>query len=216
MMGSPLLLTLLASSLAAAPLPGGELLSQLSVFDAKEGTYTEYLVEAHEGTPAMSLRLEVMNWDQPKEKTRRWIVLTAGVGPERVEMWALARRGPNGQPIRERVIVRMRERAMELPGEQDDDDAKPQSASLERKGSEKLKVPAGEFKAERIEVAADGQRLTMWTSTKVPLGGKLGGIVKLKSPAGPAWVLVSSGVAPVRQPPWVTEPAAPRAETHEE
>lgn len=217
-MPSVLLAPIFASLLAASPLPGGELLSQVSVFDARTGTYAEYLVEAQQGVPAMNLRLEVMDWVAPKDRTRRWVVLTAEIGPERVEMWALARKGPQGQPIRERVIVRMHDRAMEVPGEQEVDEAPPpKSADLIRLPKEKLKVPAGEFEAQQIEVSADGQRLKMWTSPKVPLGGKLGGIVKLKSPSGPEWVLVSSGIGPARTPPLVTEPAAPPVdETSEE
>lgn len=211
-MTSSLLAPLFASLLAAAPMPGGEILGQLNIFEARPGTFAEYQVGAHDDSPAMSLRLEVMDWYEPKERSRRWIVLTAGIGPERIEMWALARRGPQDQPIRERVIVRMRDRAMEIPGEQEHEPPQPRSAELKRLGKEKLKVPAGEFQTERTEVSADGERLTLWTSTKVPLGGKLGGIVKMQSPTGPEWVLSASGVGPVRKPPTVTEPVAPQEE----
>lgn len=213
-----MLALLLSAALAAAPVPGADpLLDQLDLFAAPAGSYVTYRVVGDQ--MPLQLRLTLMRPVKDGGAPARWVLLTAQISGEDVEMWALARKRPSGLMRREQLRLKYRDQVIQAPAADDEppDDLGPAKFKLERKGKKSIVVPAGTFLAEElVATGEDGLELHLWRSPKVPMGGsKDGGMVAMQPKGGLRWELVGFGKEPVRDVPAVTaaagEAAAPAA-----
>jgi hypothetical protein len=204
--------------LAAAPTGdlAGPLLAELEIWRDKPGTFLEYQVTNGERPEPIQVRLALMEPLKTGKLPARWVCVTMTTGVERVEMWAVARKGRNGLPVRDRMLIQFRDRVLELPPPDLDGEGPPpvKAPDVVRKGKVKLKTPAGEFLAEEVVTTVEGTELRLWLAPRVPMGGKQGGIVKMVTGDRSSWELIGSGLERPRPPPTPTETgaAAPRNE----
>jgi hypothetical protein len=202
--------TTIAAALALAASPASltsPLLASLSIWTEKPGTYVEYQVRPSGAEPGSVVRLAVMEY-AAGPVTARWVRMTVTVSLERVEVWALAERGPDGLPVRRRTLLRIGGQVAEAPGGADHEPDARAPPKPEWKGVETVRTPAGEFKARVALVRVEGAELKIWLAPKIPLGSRNGGVVRMEAPGGPIWELAGYGVDPVAAPPRPTPAAA--------